>query len=181
MLVIGVDPGLITTGYGVVYEQSGLVKLVEGGVIQGGPPDDPLETRLLSLHQGMSEVLREFQPDAMAMEQLYSHYAHPATSILMGHARGVLCLAAAQAGISIVHYSATQIKQYIVGSGRAGKAQIQLMVQKQLGLAEIPSPNDTADALAVALCHCRFASSPLARSLQQGRAGRRTRVPGGQA
>ncbi|MDP2659235.1 MAG: crossover junction endodeoxyribonuclease RuvC, partial [Dehalococcoidia bacterium] len=117
--MIGVDPGLITTGYGVVQDDRGVARLIEGGIIQGGSPDDPVEQRLLALYDGMAEVLKEFQPEAMAMEQLYSHYAHPATAILMGHARGVLCLAAGQAGIPIAHYSATQIKDYLVGSGHA--------------------------------------------------------------
>lgn len=181
MIVIGVDPGLITTGYGVVQDQGGAVKLIEGGIVQGGSPDDPVEQRLLNLYNGLKEVLGEFHPEAMAMEKLYSHYAHPATAILMGHARGVLCLAAAEAGIPIVHYSATQIKDYLVGSGRATKAQVQRMIQKQLGLAEIPSPHDTADALAVALCHCRFASSPLARSLLQARPNRHSPRTGDRA
>lgn len=169
MRVIGIDPGIITTGYGVVQESGGVVRLVEGGIIRGGPAEDPVETRLLTLYRGIREVLQELQPDTMAMEALYSHYAHPATAILMGHARGVLCLAAAKSGVPVAHYSATQIKDYLTGSGRAGKAQIQKMIQKQLSLQEIPSPHDVADALAVAICHCRFASSPLARSLRPER------------
>lgn len=169
MRIIGVDPGLITTGYGVIEESGGSFGLLEGGTIEGGPAGDPVEKRLEALYNGMTEVLNELRPQAMAMESLYSHYAHPATAILMGHARGVLCLAAAQAGIPVYNYSATQIKDYLVGSGRAGKAQIQRMVQKQLGLAELPSPHDMADALAVALCHCRLAASPLAQSLRLSR------------
>ncbi|MDP2935268.1 MAG: crossover junction endodeoxyribonuclease RuvC [Dehalococcoidia bacterium] len=169
MRIIGVDPGLITTGYGVIEGSGDQVRLLEGGTIEGGPASDPVEKRIEALYKGMTEVLNEFLPQAMAMESLYSHYAHPATAILMGHARGVLCLAAAQAGIPVYNYSATQIKDYLVGSGRASKAQIQRMVQKQLGLAEIPSPHDMADALAVALCHSRLAASPLAQSLRLSR------------
>jgi len=178
LIVIGIDPGLITTGYGVVQESGSAVRLIEGGAIRGGSADDPVEQRLLNLYRGMKEVLQEFQPEAMAMEALYSHYAHPATAILMGHARGVLCLAAAEASIPVVHYSATQIKDYLVGSGHATKAQIQKMIQKQLGLDQIPSPHDVADALAVAICHCRFASSPLVSSLRSGRMGVRIRQTG---
>ena len=173
MRIIGVDPGLITTGYGVLEVERGQVRLLEGGIIEGGPADQAVENRLLALHRGMTDVLKDLQPQAMAMEALYSHYAHPATAILMGHARGVLSLAAAQAGIPVYNYSATQIKDYLVGSGRAAKSQVQRMVQKQLGLVEIPTPHDMADALAVALCHCRFAGSPLA--------GHRVKGPGGLA
>ncbi|MDO8688936.1 MAG: crossover junction endodeoxyribonuclease RuvC [Dehalococcoidia bacterium] len=176
--MIGVDPGLITTGYGVVQEDRGVARLIEGGIIKGGSPDDPIERRLLALYDGLAEVLKEFEPEAMAMEAIYSHYAHPATAILMGHARGVLCLTAGQAGIPVAHYSATQIKDYLVGSGHASKAQVQRVVQKQLGLAEVPTPNDVADALAVALCHCRFASSPLVKSLRSHRLGGRIRIGG---
>jgi crossover junction endodeoxyribonuclease RuvC len=89
----------------------------------------------------------------MAVEQLYSHYKHPRTAILMGHARGVICLAAAEAGLAEATYSATQIKKVLTGSGRAPKSQIQLAIRRELHLAEIPDPPDVADALAVALCH----------------------------
>ena len=89
----------------------------------------------------------------MALEQLYSHYDHPRTSILMGHARGVICLAAAEAGIPVIHYSATQIKRILTGNGRAPKAQMQRAIEKELKLDKPPEPPDVADALAVALCH----------------------------
>jgi crossover junction endodeoxyribonuclease RuvC len=89
----------------------------------------------------------------MALEQLYSHYERPRTAILMGHARGVICLAAAQAGIPVEHYAATQVKRILTGNGRAPKRQIQLAVQRELALAAIPEPPDVADALALALCH----------------------------
>ncbi len=89
----------------------------------------------------------------MAIEQLYSHYKHPRTAILMGHARGVICLAAAQAGIAVIHYSATQIKKILTGNGRAPKIQMQQAIRRELALAEVPEPPDVADALAVALCH----------------------------
>ncbi|MDP2726860.1 MAG: crossover junction endodeoxyribonuclease RuvC [Dehalococcoidia bacterium] len=169
MIVIGVDPGLITTGYGVIEEHRGKFRLLEGGTIEGGPADRPIQGRLLALYRGMEDVLKELRPQVMAVEALYSHYAHPATAILMGHARGVLCLAGAQLDIPIFHYTATQIKEYLVGSGRASKTQIQLMVQKELGLDDVPNPNDVADALAVALCHCRLASSPLVQVLHSAR------------
>src|SRR5690606_8238111 len=92
-------------------------------------------------------------PDAMALEELYSHYERPRTSILMGHARGVICLAAARAEIPVTHYSATQIKKVLTGNGRAPKSQVQLAIQRELQLDAVPEPPDVADALAIALCH----------------------------
>jgi len=89
----------------------------------------------------------------MAIEELYSHYARPRTAILMGHARGVICLAAAQAGIPVKHYAATQIKRILTGSGRAPKSQVQRAIQRELSLPALPEPPDVADALAAALCH----------------------------
>ena len=89
----------------------------------------------------------------MAIEQLYSHYKHPRTAILMGHARGVICLAAAEADVAVVSYSATQIKKVLTGNGRAPKIQMQRAIQRELALAAVPEPPDVADALAVALCH----------------------------
>ena len=96
----------------------------------------------------------------MAIEELYSHYARPRTAILMGHARGVICLAAAKAGVPIKHYSATQIKRILTGSGRASKSQVQRAIQRELALPSLPSPPDVADALAVALCHHYLKDKP---------------------
>jgi crossover junction endodeoxyribonuclease RuvC len=96
----------------------------------------------------------------MALEELYSHYKRPRTAILMGHARGVICLAATQAGIPVVSYSATQIKKILTGAGRAPKGQMQRAVQFELGLAQLPDPPDVADALATALCHYHLKDKP---------------------
>jgi crossover junction endodeoxyribonuclease RuvC len=109
--------------------------------------------RLVSLYDGLVEILEQFQPVSVAVEQLFAHYAHPRTAILMGHARGVLLLAAGQRGLPVHNYSALRIKKTITGHGRASKEQIQLTVQKELGLARLPEPADVADALATALCH----------------------------
>ena len=89
----------------------------------------------MEIHDGVAEVIAALQPTVMAMEELYSHYERPRTAILMGHARGVICLAAAEAGIPVVHYSATQVKRILTGSGRASKAQVQRAIQRELGLA----------------------------------------------
>lgn len=139
-------------GYGLVEVAASRFCLVEAGVVRCQPVD-LLELRLLSLHESFREVLNDCLPDIVSVEQLYSHYAHPRTAILMGHARGVILLAAALQGVGVVSYPATEIKRALTGSGRASKAQMQRMVQHRLNLTKLPSPPDVADALAVALCH----------------------------
>src|SRR5205823_2066023 len=147
---LGIDPGLNITGYGVLeVRHGGALQLCEAGVVRGRTRES-LTARLLEIHDGLVDVIRSLQPAAMALEQLYSHYKQPRTSILMGHARGVICLAAAQAGIPVVHYSATQIKKVLTGNGRAPKIQMQQAIQRELALAEVPEPPDVADALAIA-------------------------------
>ncbi len=150
--ILGIDPGLNTTGYGVLETAGGRVALCEAGIVRGGDRGD-IGARLVKLHRGVIEVIEAFSPGALAIEDLYSHYARPRTAILMGHARGVICLAAAEAGIPIYHYSATQVKKILTGSGRASKGQIQRAIQHELGLATFPEPADVADALAIAICH----------------------------
>lgn len=161
MRIVGIDPGLTTTGYGVVEVEGREVRLVEAGVIRTETPDTPLEIRLSSLFDGVLEMLRQFRPEALALEELYSHYEHPETAILMGHARGVICLAAAKSGIPVFNYASTQVKLSTTGDGRAPKDQVQRAVQARLRLAEVPKPHDVADALAIALCHQSVVSSPI--------------------
>jgi len=150
--VLGIDPGLNTTGYGVLEVAAGGPKLCEAGVVRGRTRGS-LSARVMEIHAGVAEVIAALKPAAMALEELYSHYQRPRTSILMGHARGVICLAAAQAGIPVVSYSATQVKKTLTGAGRAPKSQVQQAVQRELRLSELPEPADVADALAIALCH----------------------------
>ena len=154
--ILGVDPGLNTTGYGVIdADRSGLpatpIRLVEAGIVRSRP-NASIESRLDEIHKGICEVIESLQPEMVALEQLFSHYERPRTAILMGHARGVICLAAGQAGIDVAHYEPTRVKKVMTGNGRAPKHQIQLAVKLQLGLKEIPEPADVADALAIALC-----------------------------
>lgn len=151
--ILGIDPGLHITGYGVL--ESGPLRPVvcEAGVIRPGTAKAHMASRVLAVYEGVVEVIEQFKPEAVAVEQLYAHYKHPRTAILMGHARGVVFLAAAQRHIPVVSYNATRIKKTITGSGRASKEQIQRTIQRELGLAKIPDPPDVADALAVALCH----------------------------
>ena len=150
--ILGIDPGLNVTGYGVLEIASRGPVLTEGGVIRAGS-DKSLDARLREMYQGVTEVLATFEPAAMAIEELYSHYERPRTAILMGHARGVICLAAAQRNTPIVHYAATQVKRMLTGNGRAPKTQMQLAICRELNLAAPPDPPDVADALAIALCH----------------------------
>lgn len=150
--ILGIDPGLNITGYGVVDVQSDGLTLCEAGVIRGRSRDS-LSRRVREIHDGVRDVVNTFRPAVLALEQLYSHYGRPKTAILMGHARGVVCLAAAEADIPVEHYAATQVKKLLTGSGRASKSQMQLAIQRELNLKTLPEPADVADALAVALCH----------------------------
>ncbi|MDY6911863.1 MAG: crossover junction endodeoxyribonuclease RuvC [Chloroflexota bacterium] len=161
MRILGIDPGLNTTGYGVIELFDRDIILLEGGVIRTGPAADPLEARLSRLFDGIMEVLDQFRPEALALENLYSHYEHPTTAILMGHARGVICLAASKGNIPVFSYAATQIKSYLTGNGRSSKEQMQRAIQARLRLKEVPTPHDVADALAVAICHYSIITSPV--------------------
>ena len=153
MNILGVDPGLGSTGYGVIVALGNRVSLREGGTIQSGSSSIALEKRLATLYEGIREVLSEHDPQAMALEEVYSHYEHPATAVIMGHARGVISLAAAHSGVPVFSYASTQVKHSLVGSGRATKAQVQRAIQARLSLPKLPEPNDVADALALAICH----------------------------
>jgi crossover junction endodeoxyribonuclease RuvC len=153
MKVLGIDPGLVITGYGVLDEGVGGIRLLDAGTIDSGDIHQSLPQRLREIYQQIDQILTEHVPDVIAMEQLYSHYEHPRTSILMGHARGVLCLAAGMHDIPLHHYASTQVKSALTGNGRASKDQMQKMVQHTFGLAETPKPPDVADAIAIALCH----------------------------
>jgi crossover junction endodeoxyribonuclease RuvC len=180
--ILGVDPGLQVTGYGVIESSSHGPIVCEAGIIRGdeGSAAADMAERLRSLYDGLLGVIDQFRPRAVAVEQLYAHYQHPRTAILMGHARGVIFLAAAQRDLPVVGYNATQIKKSITGSGRASKDQVQRAIQRELGLAKVPEPPDVADALAVALCHYYAQpklvsppplSSPSGEEGKRGRAG----------
>lgn len=152
MRVLGVDPGLAATGYGLVAFDAGRIRLIEGGVIRPSP-DIPMEARVGSIFNGITEILDEFRPELVAMEDLYSHYKHPRTAIIMAHARGAVLVAAHQKSVPVRSYAATMIKMALTGNGRARKEQVQRMVLTQLGIAVPVDPYDTTDALAAALCH----------------------------
>jgi crossover junction endodeoxyribonuclease RuvC len=156
MRILGIDPGLNITGYAVIETHERGLRVIEAGVVRGRTKGS-LTARLKEIHDGVTDVIASLQPAAMAMEELYSHYDRPKTSILMGHARGVICLAAAQANIPMTPYAATTVKRMLTGAGRAPKSQMQAAIQRELGLRTLPEPADVADALAVALCHFHLA------------------------
>ena len=151
MRIIGLDPGLQITGYGVIDWRPMRPALVDGGVIRL-KAKTPIPDRLVELEAELESLFDEHKPDAAAVEQLYSNYAHPRTAILMGHARGVILLVARRRGIEVHEFAANRIKQSLTGHGHASKPQMQRAVQHIWNLAEPPEPPDVADALAVALC-----------------------------
>ncbi|HUE69443.1 MAG TPA: crossover junction endodeoxyribonuclease RuvC [Pirellulaceae bacterium] len=149
---LGIDPGLNTTGYAVIEPRNGRIELVEAGVIRGRQRGS-LSGRLKEIYDGVCDVIAAFKPSALSIEELYSHYDRPRTAILMGHARGVICLAAANSQMTVHSYAATQVKRLLTGSGRAPKNQMQNAICREFGLSSPPEPPDVADAMAIALCH----------------------------
>ena len=149
--VLGIDPGLNITGYGAVDFGGPAAAVVEAGAIRTAA-NASMATRIEQIHRDLREILEELRPDLVGIEQLYAHYKHPRTSILMGHARGVILLACQQAGVEVRSVAATMVKKSLTGNGHASKQQIQRAIQSVCGLAEPPSPPDVADALAIALC-----------------------------
>jgi crossover junction endodeoxyribonuclease RuvC len=150
--ILGIDPGLNITGYGLLEVTDHGPQVVAAGAIRS-TSGASLVSRVRDIHRGLVEVIGEGRPTSVALEELYSHYARPKTAILMGHARGVICLAAAESDLPVAHYAATQIKKLLTGNGRAPKSQMQQAIRHELGLPELPEPADVADALAIALCH----------------------------
>lgn len=161
--ILGVDPGLRTTGYGVIACENGRYTLVEGGVLQP-LATLPLEARLAQLHAAIVDVVQTTKPDCMVVEELWTNYKNPTTAVLMGHARGVIALAAGTGGIPMHNLAHSLVKRALAGSGSAKKDQVGGMVVALLGLKKLPTPNDVTDALALAIAfaniemqHERFA------------------------
>ncbi len=158
MLVIGIDPGTASTGYGVVRQgENGRLELVAYGVIST-PSDQPMSERLRDLHAELADLLALHQPDSGAVEKLF-YSRNVSTAISVGQARGVSMLAFAQANVPVEEYNPRVIKQSVTGYGGAEKSQIQEMVRSLLGMGELPRPDDAADALAVAICHLHSAET----------------------
>ena len=158
MRILGVDPGLVITGYGVIQIPknfslgSSEIELLEAGVIRTRRSAGIAE-RLAKIYGSLLDVVSEFSPDVLAIEKLYAHYKHPATAILMGHARGVVCLLSGVKRVPLVNIASTHVKKSVTGQGHAGKLQVQRMVRHTLGLKNIPEPPDVADALAIAISY----------------------------
>jgi crossover junction endodeoxyribonuclease RuvC len=149
--VLGIDPGLRVCGYALIEAAPAGERLVEAGVFTTDA-SEPMHRKLDSLARDVTELLERLCPAAVAVEELYSHYAHPRTAILMGHARGVILQVCSAAGVEIRSFSATRIKKSITGNGRASKQQVQRAIQSRLSLDRPPAPNDVADAIAAGLC-----------------------------
>ena len=149
MDVLGIDPGLETSGYAVVRTDGGQLAIRDAGVCRSDPTAD-LPKRLAQIEADFTALLDQWPVDLVAIEQLYSHYQHPRTAVLMGHARGVILACAARHRRAVRSLAATEVKKILTGNGRAGKGQIQRAVMTLYGLADVPEPNDVADALAIA-------------------------------
>jgi len=153
MLIVGIDPGLNTTGYGVIEQQNNQIKLIDAGYIKTSS-DNTIEKRLSQIFSNLNDLIKKYSPDAVVLEKLYAHYKHPLTACLLGHARGVICLACAQNNIELFEYSATRIKKSILGSGSGSKLQVQQMVLNILGLKNNNNISlDVTDAISMAIAH----------------------------
>lgn len=159
MRILGIDPALRTTGYGVIESARARVRLVEAGIVAPSVRGS-LEERLRELHAGITDVIEQTRPQSIVIEELYTTYRNPLTAILMAHARGVLCLAAAQAGVAVHTLGHARVKRALVGSGSAQKRQVNAMVTHMLGLSAAPKPDDVSDALALALAFLNVMRHP---------------------
>jgi crossover junction endodeoxyribonuclease RuvC len=161
VIVLGIDPGVANTGYGVVAQHQGRLVALDGGVIET-PPGQDAAARLATIHAEVARLMDDYRPDALAVEDLYFG-ANARSAFAVGQARGVVLLAAGQRGVPTASYTPQQVKGAVCGSGRADKDQVQRMVQALLALADLPKPDHAADALAVAICHANGA--PMAAAL----------------
>jgi crossover junction endodeoxyribonuclease RuvC len=161
LIVLGIDPGIAITGYGLIEAQGNGYKALEYGVIRSSNRENTAK-RLQEIYQGVSRIINLYKPDAMAIEELFFN-KNVKSAFSVGQARGVAMLAGCQQGVFVYEYTPLQVKQAVVGYGRAEKQQVQFMVKILLNLQEIPRPDDAADALAIAICHSNFCSSSLGR------------------
>jgi len=168
--ILGIDPGLQRTGYALVTPAPDrrAARLTEAGVVRLRR-NQPLAERLAELEEGLTALIQTHRPTCLACEELYAHYRHPRTAILMAHARGVILVLGARAGLQIIPVAATNVKKLLTGSGRATKRQVQLAVAATLKLPTVPEPNDVADAIAIALCGLRLRQAAAATAIATGR------------
>jgi crossover junction endodeoxyribonuclease RuvC len=160
MRILGIDPGLGTCGYACLETDAAPEKVIEAGVFRTADALT-IEERLNQIAEDTRALLEKFRPEVVAVEELYSHYTHPKTAILMGHARGVILQKCAEASTEVRSFSATRIKKSITGSGRASKEQMQKTIKSLLGLSQMPEPDDVADAIAAALCCANSIGNPI--------------------
>lgn len=151
MIILGIDPGIAIMGYGVIKYEANKFTVIDYSAITT-PSDMPMSLRLGSIYNAMVKILEQYKPDAFAIEELFFN-KNIKTALTVAHARGAAIVAASNFGAPIFEYTPLQVKQAVVGYGRADKKQIQQMVKLLLNLREIPKPDDVADALAVAICH----------------------------
>ena len=159
MIILGIDPGIATIGFGVIEARRGQNILKQYGVITT-PAGLPLANRLLQISEDMDALIRQFQPDEMAVEELF-FTKNITTGIAVAHGRGVILLSAQKLGLPIFEYTPMQVKQAVAGYGVAQKLQVMKMTQRLLKMKHLPRPDDAADALAIAICHSRAATSLL--------------------
>lgn len=167
MRILGIDPGYAIVGYGVLEFDNVRFKAVNYGAITTGP-EAPFAERLLEIHTDMCSILDKFRPDCVSIEKLYFN-TNLTTGIEVAHARGVIMMSAAQRGIPIFEYTPLQVKAAVTGYGRAEKHQMQEMVKNILRLNAVPKPDDTADALAVAICHGHTGGSRLSEIMRENK------------
>ena len=161
MRILGIDPGIATIGFGVIETEKNRQKLLNCGVITT-PAHTSLSSRLAQIYDDMCQLIELFKPDAVSIEELFFN-TNITTGIAVAHGRGVILLACQQAGVKIYEYTPLQVKQSVVGYGRAEKKQVMDMVKRICGLPEPPKPDDAADAVALAICHARSTTSLLFR------------------
>ena len=155
MRILGIDPGLGITGYGLIDACGNNVRLMEAGIIRSDAKDK-IGKRLAGIYKKVVNLIEDTIPETVVLEELYSHYKHPRTSIFMAHARGAICLAVEHQDVQLVNYPTTRIKKAITGRGRASKEQMQRTVTSLLGLKKPPEPVDVTDALALAITHANI-------------------------
>ncbi len=159
MRILGIDPGIATIGFGLIDFNKNTYRLLQCGVIET-PAHTVLSERLETIYNDLSQLLEAAKPDAVAIEELFFN-TNITTGISVAHGRGVILLACRKAGVDIFEYTPLQVKQSVVGYGRAGKKQVQEMIKRLCNLQNIPKPDDAADAVALALCHARSSTSLL--------------------
>ena len=167
MRILGIDPGVAIVGFGVVDSEGGAQRMVQYGAINT-PANTPLAARLVQIEQDLTELLQQFKPDEVAIEELFFS-KNITTGIAVAHARGVILATVEKAGIPLYEYTPMQVKQAVVGYGLAEKNQVMDMTKRLLKLRSVPKPDDAADALAIAICHARSATSLLRRVAPQGK------------